>query len=62
VEDAVGTIKELISEGKVRHFGMSEANASSVRNAHANARRNKIAAADPRRRFIVARRDAAKNS
>jgi aryl-alcohol dehydrogenase-like predicted oxidoreductase len=34
VEDVAGTVKELIQQGKVRHFGMSEANASSIRRAH----------------------------
>ncbi len=34
VEDVVGTVKELIKEGKVRHFGMSEAGVKSIRKAH----------------------------
>jgi len=35
IEDVAGTVRELISEGKVRHFGMSEAGAASIRRAHA---------------------------
>lgn len=35
VEDVAGTVKELIQEGKVLHFGMSEASARSIRRAHA---------------------------
>ena len=35
VEDVAGTVKDLIREGKVKHFGMSEAGAQSIRRAHA---------------------------
>jgi len=35
IEDVAGTVKELIAAGKVGHFGMSEANAETVRKAHA---------------------------
>jgi len=35
VEDVAGTVRELIAEGKVRHFGMSEASAEAIRRAHA---------------------------
>ena len=35
VEDVAGTVKDLIQEGKVKHFGMSEASAQSIRRAHA---------------------------
>lgn len=35
IEDVAGTVKELIQEGKVKHFGMSEAGAQSIRRAHA---------------------------
>ncbi len=35
VEDVAGTVKELIREGKVKHFGMSEAGAQTIRKAHA---------------------------
>lgn len=35
MEDVAGTVKELIQEGKVLHFGMSEASAKSIRKAHA---------------------------
>ncbi|MDR6941647.1 aldo/keto reductase [Mucilaginibacter pocheonensis] len=35
MEDVAGTVKDLISEGKVKHFGMSEAGAQSIRKAHA---------------------------
>lgn len=35
MEDVAGTVKDLIREGKVKHFGLSEANAQSIRNAHA---------------------------
>lgn len=35
MEDVAGTVKELIREGKVRHFGLSEAGGQSIRRAHA---------------------------
>lgn len=35
IEDVAGTVKDLISEGKVRHFGLSEAGAATIRKAHA---------------------------
>ncbi|MGW1736824.1 aldo/keto reductase [Streptomyces sp. NPDC001999] len=35
IEDVAGTVKELISEGKVLHFGLSEASARTIRRAHA---------------------------
>ncbi|WP_336945943.1 aldo/keto reductase [Asaia sp. HN010] len=35
MEDVAGAVKELIWEGKVRHFGLSEAGAASIRKAHA---------------------------
>lgn len=35
MEDVAGTVKDLIKEGKVLHFGLSEASASSIRRAHA---------------------------
>ncbi len=35
MEDVAGTVKDLIKEGKVKHFGMSEAGAASIRKAHA---------------------------
>ncbi|MBJ7515259.1 MAG: aldo/keto reductase [Stenotrophomonas sp.] len=35
IEDVAGTVGELIAEGKVRHFGLSEASAATVRRAHA---------------------------
>jgi aryl-alcohol dehydrogenase-like predicted oxidoreductase len=35
IEDVAGTVKELIQEGKVRHFGLSEASAQTIRRAHA---------------------------
>ncbi|WP_243322569.1 aldo/keto reductase [Geothrix sp. SG200] len=35
IEDVAGTVKELIQEGKVRHFGLSEAGAATIRKAHA---------------------------
>lgn len=34
-EDVAGAVKELVEEGKVRHFGLSEANAETIRQAHA---------------------------
>ena len=34
MEDVAGTVKDLIAEGKVRHFGMSEAGVESIRKAH----------------------------
>src|SRR4051812_41188292 len=35
IEEVAGTVKELIGEGKVRHFGLSEAGAGTIRRAHA---------------------------
>jgi aryl-alcohol dehydrogenase-like predicted oxidoreductase len=35
IEDVAGAVKDLIAEGKVRHFGLSEASASTIRRAHA---------------------------
>jgi aryl-alcohol dehydrogenase-like predicted oxidoreductase len=35
IEDVAGTVKELIQEGKVKHFGLSEASAQTIRRAHA---------------------------
>ncbi|MFC4139010.1 MULTISPECIES: aldo/keto reductase [unclassified Microbacterium] len=34
IEDVAGTVAELIAEGKVRHFGLSEASAATIRRAH----------------------------
>src|ERR1051326_547995 len=34
IEDVAGTVKELIQQGKVKHFGMSEAGVDSIRKAH----------------------------
>lgn len=35
IEDVAGTVKQLIQEGKVRHFGLSEAGGATIRRAHA---------------------------
>jgi len=35
IEDVAGTVRDLIKEGKVRHFGLSEAGAQTIRRAHA---------------------------
>jgi aryl-alcohol dehydrogenase-like predicted oxidoreductase len=35
IEDVAGTIKDLIAEGKVKHFGLSEAGVETIRRAHA---------------------------
>ena len=35
IEDVAGTVRDLIAEGKVRHFGLSEASAQTIRRAHA---------------------------
>jgi aryl-alcohol dehydrogenase-like predicted oxidoreductase len=35
IEDVAGTVKDLIQEGKVKHFGLSEAGAETIRRAHA---------------------------
>jgi aryl-alcohol dehydrogenase-like predicted oxidoreductase len=35
IEDVAGTIKDLIQEGKVKHFGLSEAGSQTIRRAHA---------------------------
>jgi aryl-alcohol dehydrogenase-like predicted oxidoreductase len=34
IEDVAGTVKDLIAEGKVRHFGLSEAGVTTIRRAH----------------------------
>src|SRR2546425_2109762 len=34
IEDMAGAVKELIQEGKVKHFGLSEAGAKTIRRAH----------------------------
>ena len=34
IEDVAGAVKELIQEGKVKHFGLSEAGAQTIRRAH----------------------------
>ena len=34
IEEVAGTVKELIQQGKVKHFGMSEAGAKTIRRAH----------------------------
>jgi aryl-alcohol dehydrogenase-like predicted oxidoreductase len=34
IEDVAGTVKDLIAEGKVKHFGLSEAGAKTIRRAH----------------------------
>ena len=34
IEDVAGTVKDLIQQGKVRHFGLSEAGAQTIRRAH----------------------------
>src|SRR5256885_5487980 len=34
IEDVAGTVKQLIHEGKVKHFGLSEAGAQTIRRAH----------------------------
>ena len=35
MEDVAGAVKQLIAEGKVKHFGLSEASAQNIRKAHA---------------------------
>jgi aryl-alcohol dehydrogenase-like predicted oxidoreductase len=35
IEDVAGTVKDLIHQGKVKHFGLSEAGAQTIRRAHA---------------------------
>ncbi|WP_119321168.1 aldo/keto reductase [Capsulimonas corticalis] len=35
IEDVAGAVKELIQEGKIKHFGLSEAGAQTIRRAHA---------------------------
>jgi aryl-alcohol dehydrogenase-like predicted oxidoreductase len=35
IEDVAGTVRDLVQEGKVRHFGLSEAGVASIRRAHA---------------------------
>jgi aryl-alcohol dehydrogenase-like predicted oxidoreductase len=35
IEDVAGTVKELVQQGKVKHFGLSEAGAQTIRRAYA---------------------------
>ena len=35
IEDVAGAVKDLIAQGKVKHFGLSEAAAQTIRRAHA---------------------------
>jgi len=35
IEDVAGTIKDLILEGKIKHWGLSEAGVKTIRRAHA---------------------------
>jgi aryl-alcohol dehydrogenase-like predicted oxidoreductase len=35
IEDVAGAVKELVQQGKVKHFGLSEAGAQTIRRAHA---------------------------
>jgi len=35
IEDVAGTVKDLIQQGKVKHFGLSEAGVQTTRGAHA---------------------------
>ena len=35
IEDVAGAVKDLIQQGKVKHFGLSEAGVSTIRRAHA---------------------------
>ena len=35
IEDVAGAVKQLIAEGKVKHFGLSEAAVDTIRRAHA---------------------------
>ena len=35
MDDVAGTVKQLVAEGKVKHFGLSEAGVESIRKAHA---------------------------
>ena len=35
IEDVAGTVRDLVAEGKVKHFGLSEAGAATIRRAHA---------------------------
>ena len=35
IEDVAGTVKDLVAEGKVKHFGLSEAGVKTIRRAHA---------------------------
>jgi aryl-alcohol dehydrogenase-like predicted oxidoreductase len=35
IEEVAGTVRDLIAEGKVKHFGLSEAGAATIRRAHA---------------------------
>ena len=57
IEDVAGTVSDLVSQGKVRHFGLSEAGAETIRRAHAiqpvTALQSEysLCGANPRRRY-----------
>src|SRR2546427_8988001 len=42
IEDVAGTVKDLIQQGKVKHFGLSEAGGKTIRRAHAGGRATAI--------------------
>ena len=54
IEDVAGTVGDLVAEGKVRHFGLSEAGAATIRRAHAvlpgDRGAERVLAVDPRPR------------
>ncbi len=52
IEDVAGTVKDLIQQGNVRHFGLSEASAQTIRRAHAV----QPVAADPERILTLDKR------
>lgn len=42
IEDVAGTVKDLIQEGKVKHFGLSEARANTIRKARCGSHRDRL--------------------
>ncbi|MDO4880057.1 MAG: aldo/keto reductase [Capnocytophaga sp.] len=52
IEDVAGTLKELINEGKIRYYGLSEANAVTIRKAHAVQNQYSIWSREPEEKVI----------
>jgi aryl-alcohol dehydrogenase-like predicted oxidoreductase len=59
IEDVAGAVKDLIREGKVKHFGLSEAGVGTIRRAHAvqpvtalQSEYSSVVAGSPKKRYF----------